>query len=195
MIAAGHRMVADGWALFEEAIEGAGEGDLQQLLHHLRGVTTPTPPPQQSATPTDVPPTPSPAKKIKTKNLGDQPVIVMVGGESLMGLPPQCNMVRGSKKGCDTHIWQVHRGKALVCDLCSFPHTIWIHCRGTKRNTTDWFYFNFRFENTVNKEKYDWIYIVLVLFDVRQVKQTNVSQVNEYKQSVIAYVKHVGRNV
>ena len=29
-------MVADGWALFEEAIEGAGEGDLPQLLHHLR---------------------------------------------------------------------------------------------------------------------------------------------------------------
>ena len=73
-------MVADGWALFEEAIEGAGEGDLLQLLCHLRGVMTPTLPPQQSATPVDVPPTPFPAKKIKTKNLGDQPVVVMVGG-------------------------------------------------------------------------------------------------------------------
>ena len=49
---------------------------------------TPTLPPQQSATPTDVPPTPSPAKKIKTENLGDQPVVVMIGGgELLMGLP------------------------------------------------------------------------------------------------------------
>ena len=36
-------MVADGWALFEEPIEGAGEGDLPQLLCHLRGVMTPTP--------------------------------------------------------------------------------------------------------------------------------------------------------
>ena len=70
MIAAGHRMVANGWALFEEAIEGAGEGDLPQLLCHLRGVTTSTLPPQQSATPTDVPPTPSPAKKLKLRTWG-----------------------------------------------------------------------------------------------------------------------------
>ena len=80
MIAAGHRMVADGWTLFEEAIEGAGEADLPQLLRHLRGVTTPTPPPQQSATPTDVPQVQTSVKKIKMENLGDQPVVVMVGG-------------------------------------------------------------------------------------------------------------------
>ena len=97
-------MVADGWALFEEAIEGAGEGDLPQLLCHLRGVMTLTLPPQQSATPTDVPPTPSPAKKIKTENLGYQPVVVMVGGSRSWACP-QCNMVRGSKNGCDAHIW------------------------------------------------------------------------------------------
>ena len=115
----GHRMVADGWALFEEAIEGAGEGDLPQLLCHHRGVTTPTLPPQQSATPSDVPPVQSPVKKIKTKNLGDQPVVVMVG-ESRSWACPQCNMVRGLKNGCDAHIRQVHTGKALVCTLCSF---------------------------------------------------------------------------
>ena len=79
MIAAGHRMVANGWALFEEAIEGAGEGDLPQLLHHLRGVMIPTPPSQQSATPTDVPPTPE---------LGGSTSCCNGGGESLMGLPP-----------------------------------------------------------------------------------------------------------
>ena len=45
-VAAGHRLVANGWALFKEAIEGAGEGDLPQLLHHLRGVMTPMLPPQ-----------------------------------------------------------------------------------------------------------------------------------------------------
>ena len=112
-------MVVDGWTLFEEAIEGAGEGDLPQLLHHLRGMTTPTPPPQQSATPTDVPPVQSPVKKIKTENLGDQLVVVMVGGSHSWACP-QCNMVRGSKNGCDAHIRQVHTGKALVCALCSF---------------------------------------------------------------------------
>ena len=73
-VAAGYRMVANGWALFKEAIEGAGEGDLPQLLHHLRGVTTPTLPPQQSLVAIDVPQmmttTPSLAKKIKTENVG-----------------------------------------------------------------------------------------------------------------------------
>ena len=48
-------MVTNGWALFEEAIKVAGEEELPQLLHHLRGVTTPTPPPQQSPAPIDVP--------------------------------------------------------------------------------------------------------------------------------------------
>ena len=111
-------MVANGWALFEEAIKGAGEGDLPQLLHHLRGVMTPTLPPQQSLVPIDVPqmstPTPSLAKRIKTENVGDHPVVVMVGGTRSWACP-QCNTVRGSKNGCNTHIRQVHTGKALVC--------------------------------------------------------------------------------
>ena len=70
MVAAGHRMVADGWVIFEEAIEGAGEGDLPKLLHHLRGLMTPTQPPPESAAPTDVPPTPSPVKKLKWRTWG-----------------------------------------------------------------------------------------------------------------------------
>ena len=119
MIAAGHRMVVNGWALFEEAIEGAGGGDLPQLLCHLRGMTTLTLPPQQSAAPTDVPPVQSLVKKIKMENLGDQPVVVMVGGSRPWACP-QCNTFRESKNGCDTHIRQVHTRKALVCALCSF---------------------------------------------------------------------------
>ena len=31
-VAAGHRMITDGWEMFEEAIEEAGTGDLPQLL-------------------------------------------------------------------------------------------------------------------------------------------------------------------
>ena len=106
--------------MFEEAIKGAGEGDLPQLLHHLREVMTPTPPPQAMDVPPQAStPTPSPAKKMKTENVGDQPVVVMVGGTRSWACP-KCNMVRGSKNGCDAHIRQVHTGKALVCALCSF---------------------------------------------------------------------------
>ena len=76
-------MVADGWAMFEEAIEGAGEGDLPQLLCHLRGVTTLTltlPPPAMDVPQQASTPTPSLVKKLKTENVRDQPLIVMVGG-------------------------------------------------------------------------------------------------------------------
>ena len=31
-VAAGHRMIAEGWEMFEEAVEAAGTGDLPQLL-------------------------------------------------------------------------------------------------------------------------------------------------------------------
>ena len=55
-VAEGHRMVMQGWALFEEAMETAGAMDLPQLLHHLRGVTTPIPPPAPVPVPMDVQP-------------------------------------------------------------------------------------------------------------------------------------------
>ena len=116
-------MMAQGWALFEESGKGAGKGDLPQMLHHLRGVPTLTlPPPQPAPAPLDVPqgqstmPRPSP---VKEENREDQPVVVMVGGTHSLACP-QCNMVRGSKNGCDAHIRQAHTGKALVCALCSF---------------------------------------------------------------------------
>ena len=136
--AADHRMVANGWAMFEEAIEGVGEGDLPQLLRHLRGVTTPTPPPQpqqESAPPTDSQPTPSPAKKIKTENVGDQPVIVM--GGLVHGLAPNVIQLGGPKMAVTPTYGRSTQEKPLCMPSAVFPHTIWIHCRGMKRNTID----------------------------------------------------------
>ena len=50
-VAAGHRMITEGWEMFEEAMEAAGTGDLPQLLRSLRGITTLTPPPPPPPTP------------------------------------------------------------------------------------------------------------------------------------------------
>ena len=86
-------MVADGWAMFEEAIQGAGEGDLPQLLHHLRGVTTPTVPPPAM----DVPPQASTPTPLPVKNVGDQPVIVMVGGGLIHGPAPNVIWLGGRR--------------------------------------------------------------------------------------------------
>ena len=47
MVSAGLKTVTNGWKLFEEAVEVAEAGDLPQVLHSIKGMTTPTPPPVQ----------------------------------------------------------------------------------------------------------------------------------------------------
>ena len=92
-------MIAEGWEMFEEAMEAAGTGDLPQLLRLLRGMTTPTPPPP--------PPTPQPAgaveeqaatavpmevagvsgvSLVKKEGASSEPVVVIVGGGKKLGL-------------------------------------------------------------------------------------------------------------
>ena len=124
MVTQGHAAVAEGWQLFEEAVEEAGPGDLPNLLRQLKGKTTPTqmPPPQQSSPmevgdKTTMLPSASPVKI--EGSLNEDPVIVMVGGIRKWAYP-QCNTIWGSQNGCDAHIRQAHTGKALVCAFCSF---------------------------------------------------------------------------
>ena len=89
-------MIAEGWEMFEEAVEAAGTGDLPQLLRSLRGMTMPTPPPP--------PPTPQPTgaveeqaatavpmevagvSLVKKEGASSEPVVVIVGGGKKMGL-------------------------------------------------------------------------------------------------------------
>ena len=128
-MAAGHRMVAEGWAMFEEAVSSAGDGDLPQLLHSLRGMMMPTPPPPATPPPSTPPPQqmdameqsplPSPVKKEGGSGSGEDPVLVRVEGKIKYSCP-QCNMIVTSKNGCDAHIRAKHTGKALRCAYCSF---------------------------------------------------------------------------
>ena len=90
-VAEGHRMVAQGWVLFKEAMETAGAGDLPQLLCHLRGVATPTLSPVPAPVPIDVQPQqgaaaePNIAAQSPVKQEGEELVVVVVGGMK-MGL-------------------------------------------------------------------------------------------------------------
>ena len=82
LVTQGHAAVAEGWQLFEEAVEDAGPGDLPNLLRQLKGKTTPTqmPPPQQPS-PMEVGSMPPPASPIKKEfSSNEDPLIVMVGG-------------------------------------------------------------------------------------------------------------------
>ena len=75
----GHKLVVDGWALFEQTCKETAPDKLRQLLHSLKMFTTPTPPP----TPTkDEPmegtsaeaPAPAPVKILES------PIYVNLGG-------------------------------------------------------------------------------------------------------------------
>ena len=82
LVTQGNAAVAEGWELFEEAVEDAGPGDLPNLLRQLKRKTTPTqmPPPQQPS-PMEVGSMPPPASPIKKEfSSNEDPVIVMVGG-------------------------------------------------------------------------------------------------------------------
>ena len=83
LVTQGNAAVAEGWQLFEEAVEDAGPGDLPNLLRQLKGKTMPTqmPPPQQPS-PMEVGSMPPPASPIKQEEYSsnEDPVIVMVGG-------------------------------------------------------------------------------------------------------------------
>ena len=124
IIAKGHKPVAEGWRMFEEAVDNSMPGDLPQLLRQLKEKTMLTPPPspmdigQASAQTQPVPAMLSPVK-MKEGSKSEEPVIVMISGHRNWACP-QCNTVWGSCNGCDAHIRQAHTGKALVCLFCSF---------------------------------------------------------------------------
>ena len=117
-LAAGHKMIAEGWQLFDEAVEDAGAGDLPQLLRSIKGMTTPQPtmpPPMDDSARTPAP-SPSPVKR---EPGNEDPIMIRVEGKIKYSCP-QCDKVITSKNGCDAHIRQVHSGKALVCSFCRF---------------------------------------------------------------------------
>ena len=98
MVAEGHSTVAEGWQLFEEAVEEADPGDLPNLLRQLKGKTpqtetTPLPPalPMEVGEKTPMPPPPSPVKK---EQRSEEPVIMMMRGIRKWACP-QCNTIQG----------------------------------------------------------------------------------------------------
>ena len=119
MVSEANKTIADGWRIFEEACENAGQGDLPQLLRSLKGMSTPTPtsqpPPTLTAMDTLTPnpgtskaPTPSQSSpspvKIKQEPLDpEERVVIRIEGKRKWSCPQE-----------------THSKKALLCTLCSF---------------------------------------------------------------------------
>ena len=124
MISEGHKTAAEGWRMFEEAVDESMHGDLPQILRQLKekNYADATPIahghwPSNSTEPTSSSNAVTSKKGGGSKN--EEPVIVMILGHRNWACS-QCNTVRGSRNGCDAHIRQAHTGKALVCSFCSF---------------------------------------------------------------------------
>ena len=124
MIVEGHKTVAEGWRMFEEAVDELMPRDLPQLLRQLKEKTMLMPPPlpmdigQATQQTQPVAETSSPVKR-EGGSKNEEPVIVMISGHRNWACP-QSNTVQGLRNGCDAHIRQAHTGKALVCSFCSF---------------------------------------------------------------------------
>ena len=108
MIVEGHKNVAEGWRMCEEAVDESVSGELSQLLRQLKEKTMPTPPPfpmnigQATGQTQPVPGMPS---QVKTEggSKSEEPVLVIILGHRSWACP-QCNTVGGSHNGCDAHI-------------------------------------------------------------------------------------------
>ena len=122
-VAAGHKLVADGWALFESVCSEAGPGELPQLLRSLKMTTTPTP----ATTP---PPSTSQASvEIKEEDRSETPVDRPI--KIKLDTPkktyayqykcPQCDVTpTTTRRAMDAHIRAQHTKVPFVCSYCMF---------------------------------------------------------------------------
>ena len=129
-VAAGHKMISDGWNMFEKTCLEVGTGELPQLLRSLKLMTTPTSTPIPTPTPT------TPVKEEQEEDEGDvtmvkeemeegvtkeEPVYIPLGNNKYKYGCGNCNITpMASKNGMDAHIRKCHTKKALVCSFCMF---------------------------------------------------------------------------
>ena len=136
LVAKGHKMVYEGWALFEKTAEETAPGELRQLLRSLKMTTTP-------------PLTPTKMKEEKEEGeeqMEDEPgpskiaeklIYVKLGGTST-----STDVVTVMLPQCDQNMGWMHT--SAVCTLrmpycvrsACFQHTISILSTGTKRTST-----------------------------------------------------------
>ena len=130
MVADGHRRVANGWNLFEEACSEAGPGELPQLLRSLKVATTPPPttmgPPSTPGSELpmkvdpDSPQTPSPGPGT-SGDVKDEPILIKLEGHKYNYRCPNCSIApMRSKRGMDAHIRAVHTKVPILCAYCDF---------------------------------------------------------------------------
>ena len=131
-VSAGHKLVYEGWKLFEEMCEEVGPGELVQLLCALKMSTTPTP--SRTLVKFEVPKLVDVPKGAAEGGQDEEMVTVKQENQRSMkvqftttkwgGIQVHCGNCKispmASKRGMESHIRSVHSKKALVCTFCYF---------------------------------------------------------------------------
>ena len=122
-VAAGHKIISDGWAMFEQTCLEVGTWELPQLLRSLKMTTT-------------LIPTPTPKIPIKEEQEEEKGNVTMVKEETEAGVTNEehvdtslgnnkykngcgnCNITpMASKNGMDAHIRKCHTSVLLLYDM------------------------------------------------------------------------------
>ena len=122
LVAKGHKMVSDGWVLFEKTAEETAPGKLRQLLQSLKMNTTP---PATLTTPTKVKKEEEEEEEMEqepgTSKIVETPIYVKLEDNKYEYRCGNCNVTpMRSKYGMDAHICSVHTKKALLCTFYAF---------------------------------------------------------------------------
>ena len=125
-VAAGHRMVTEGWTLFEHTCKEVGPGELPQLLRQLKSAMTPTPASPGPSTPVKT----EPMEEEEIEQLADvgvsgsgfieTPIMIKLGPHQYTYKCGNCDIPLKTKHAMDAHIHSVHTKKALLCSFCHF---------------------------------------------------------------------------
>ena len=126
-VAAGHRMVTEGWTLFERTCEEVGPGELPQLLRQLKSAMTPTPASPGPSTPVKTEPMEEEEEIEQLADVGvsgsgfiETPIMIKLGPHQYMYKCGNCDIPPKTKRAMDAHIHSVHTKKALLWSFCHF---------------------------------------------------------------------------
>ena len=129
-VAAGHRMVMEGWTLFEKTCEEVGPGELPQLLRQLKSATTPSPGPSTATTPVKTEPMEEeevqqpegvePEASASASGFIETPIMIKLGPHMYIYKCGNCDIPPKTKCAMDAHIRSAHTKKALLCSFCHF---------------------------------------------------------------------------
>ena len=128
-VSAGHKMVSDGWAAFENACADAGPGELPQLLHSFKGKTNPSPPCRILTPIKQEPMDVSHEVNGASQNMSpstQQPIhetliAIRLEGHTYQYRCGNCDIApTATSWAMDAHIQAVHTKKAFLCSYCDF---------------------------------------------------------------------------